>query len=303
MKKNKFMMKKNIAGFDLSQTKCAKLKRILDSRLDKVLADPSDSSNHIYWDAGYFNLDNSTVFQNATLQQKKDILKVASRELLEEAYFIEKAGMGYMAKMVLLSETTEERMLYSLFAADETTHLAKIMPFLERIPVDTDDLFLQLLGDVVESDDKSVILFVLQVVLEGWGLSHYRSLAKGCGDRDLSFVFRSFLDDESRHHATGVTLFQQQHLDLSSKRAIVEILASFLEMIRVGPQRVLNAVEMVLGDLSRSQKIKLFEELDTESHSSSRLSILRSLIGKEGSIFVTELEEKGLFSAYQNNWV
>lgn len=290
------MIKKNIAGFDLSQTKCAKLKRILDSRLNKAIAPPH--SNSIYWNAGYFNLDNSTLFQNATLQQQKDILKIASRELLEEAYFIEKAGMGYMAKMVLLSETTEERMLYSLFAADETTHLAKIMPFLELIPLDTDDLFLQLLGDVVESEDKSVILFVLQVVLEGWGLSHYRSLAKGCGDRDLSFVFRSFLDDESRHHATGVTLFQQQYLDLSSKRAIIEILASFLEMIRVGPQRVLNAVEMVLGDLSRSQKIKLFEELDTESHSNTRLSILRSLIGKEGGVFVTELEEKGLFSAY-----
>lgn len=289
-------MKKNIVGFDLSQTKCDRLKRILDSRLNEAIA--PQRSHTFYWNADYFNLDNTTLFQNATLQQQKDILKIASRGLLEEAYLIEKAGMGYMAKMVLLSETTEERMLYSLFGADETAHLAKIMPFLDPIPVDTDDLFLQLLGDVVESENKSMILFILQVVLEGWGLSHYRSLAKDCCDRDLSLVFQSFLEDESRHHATGVTLFEQQELDVMSKKAIVEVLASFLEMIRLGPQRIVNAVEMVLGDLSRSQKIKLFEELDTETHSGTRLSILRSLIGKKGGVFVTELDRRGLFSAY-----
>ena len=289
-------MKTKIAGFDLSHTKCDRLKRILDSKLNKVVDLPSN--NTPYWDADYFNLANATLFKHATVEQKHDILILASRDLLEEAYFIEKAGMGYMAKMVMLSETTEERMLYSLFCADETTHLAKIMPFLHRLPVDTDDLFLQLLGEVIENEDKSVILFLLQVVLEGWGLSHYRSLAKGCSNRDLSVVFRSFLEDESRHHATGVTLFEQQAFNVDSKQSIVEILASFLEMIRVGPQGIVNAVEMVLGHLSRAQKIQLFEELDTETHSNTRLTIIRSLIGKNGDLFSSELEKRGLFASY-----
>ncbi len=290
------MIKKNIAGFDLSHTKCNQLKRILDCRLNQ--SSNSSCCQIPYWDADYFNLENATLFKNATISQQKEILRLTSRGILEEAYFIEKAGIGYMAKMVLLSETTEERMLYSLFCADETSHLAKIMPFLEGISVDTNDPFLQLLGNIVESEDKSVILFVLQVVLEGWGLSHYRSLAKECCHPDLSIVFRSFLEDESRHHATGVILFQQQSLSLSSQRKILEILTSFLEMIRVGPQRVVNAVEMVLGDLSRSQKIKLLEELDTQTHSNSRLSILRYLISKQGSVFVSELEERGIFRGY-----
>ncbi len=290
------MIKKNVAGFDLSHTKCNQLKRILDCRLNQ--ASNSPYSHTAYWGADYFNLENATLFRNATISQQKDILKLTSQGILEEAYFIEKAGIGYMAKMVLLSETTEERMLYSLFCADETSHLAKIIPFLENIPIDTNAPFLQLLADVVESEDKSVILFVLQVVLEGWGLSHYRSLAKECCYPDLSVVFHSFLEDESRHHATGVTLFQQQSLNLSSQRTILEILTSFLEMIRVGPQRVVNAVEMVLGDLSQSQKIKLLEELDSETHSNTRLSILRSLISKQGSVFVSELEERGIFRGY-----
>ncbi|MGB3533213.1 MAG: ferritin-like domain-containing protein [Microcoleaceae cyanobacterium] len=290
------MIKKNIAGFDLSHTKCHQLKRILDCRLNQ--ANNSPCCHTAYWNADYFNLENATVFRNATLSQQKEILRLTSRGILEEAYFIEKAGMGYMAKMVLLSETTEERMLYSLFCADESSHLAQIIPFLEGISINTNDPFLQLLEDVVESEDKSVILFVLQVVLEGWGLNHYRSLAKACCNRDLSIVFNSFLEDESRHHATGVTLFQQQSLSLSSQKTILEILTSFLEMIRVGPQRVVNAVEMVLGDLSRSQKIKLLEELDTETHSNTRLNILRCLISKQGSLFVSELEEKERFRGY-----
>ncbi|MEL7034626.1 MAG: ferritin-like domain-containing protein [Cyanobacteria bacterium J06592_8] len=290
------MNAKNIAGFNLSHTKCNQLKRILDCRLNQVNSSPHFPTT--YWNADYFNLENVTLFKNATISQQKDILRFISQGILEEAYFIEKAGMGYMAKMVLLSETTEERMLYSLFCADETSHLAKIIPFLDPIPVDTNDPFLQLLGDVIETEDKSIILFVLQVVLEGWGLSHYRSLAKECCNSDLSIVFRSFLEDESRHHATGVTLFQQQSLNLSSQRAILEILTSFLEMIRVGPQRVVKAVEMILGDLSRSQKIKVLEELDTETHSNTRLSILRSLMSQQGSVFVSELEERGIFRGY-----
>ena len=47
------------------------------------------------------------------------ILQLCNLEILEEAYFIEKAGVGYMGKMILLAETTEERMLYGLFAAHD----------------------------------------------------------------------------------------------------------------------------------------------------------------------------------------
>jgi rubrerythrin len=139
-------------------------------------------------------------------------------------------------------------------------------------------------------------LFVLQVVLEGWGLSHYRHLAKTCQDAELARVLSSFLQDESRHHATGVALFNQKMLSAASRVAIIEIMALFLQMIQVGPQRLIAAIEQVLGHLSRQQKIRILEELDTETHSGSRLSQLRGLIEQEATGIITqELEERGYF--------
>ncbi|MGI8504071.1 MAG: hypothetical protein ACR2LR_23495 [Hassallia sp.] len=82
------------------------------------------------WDTTHFNLHNVKIFTDATADEQVEILQLCSCGLLEESYFIEKAGMGYMAKMVLLAETTEERMLYALFCADEASHFAQIRQFL-----------------------------------------------------------------------------------------------------------------------------------------------------------------------------
>ena len=253
-----------------------------------------------YWSANHFNLHKVKLFKDATQQEQVAIRAIASQSLLEEAYFIEKAGVGYMAKMVMLAETTEERMLYALFSADETYHLAQIMRFLpQHKPVGTDDAFLRFLADLIEYPDKTVILFVLQVVLEGWGLSHYRSLAKDCQDKQLGQVLTSFLQDESRHHATGVTLFKQSSLSPSSEEVIIEALATFLQMIQAGPQRIVAAIEQVLGHLSRSQKVRLFEELDTETHSGTRLALLRSLMGKDrANVIIEQLEARDSFQPF-----
>lgn len=291
------------AGFDLPHVPEAdQLCRILSSALSGKYPyfETLPERLYQYWNPEHFGLHKVKVFQNASSKQQQEIVQLANLGLLQEAYFIEKAGVGYMAKMLLLAETTEERMLYALFSADETYHLVQISRFLpQQQLVGTDDAFLHFLADLIESQDKMVILFVLQVVLEGWGLSHYRSLAKDCQDAELGQVLTSFLQDESRHHATGVTLFNQKPLCASSRRAIVEALALFLRMIQVGPQRVVTAVEQVLGDLERSQKVQLFEELDTEAHSGTRLARLRSLMGKEGAgTIVQELEEQGAFQPF-----
>ncbi|MFB8791214.1 MAG: ferritin-like domain-containing protein [Potamolinea sp.] len=287
------------AGLDLPHVReTNKLGWLLSVALGNRLGDALsvEGSSDLYWNADYFGLHKVKVFQDSNLEEKTAILQIANRGLLEEAYFVEKAGMGYMAKMVLLAETTEERMLYSLFAANEATHLSQISAFLRYQPVGTDDTFLRFLADLVESQDKTVLLFTIQLVLEGWGLSHYRSLAKGCGDRTLSQLFTSFLQDEARHHGTGLILFEQTSVSSQSQALIVETLFCFLQMIRVGPQQVVRAIAQVKGDLARSQKIRIFEELDTETHSGTRLQLLRSLMrGKAAEAIVQELSEKGAF--------
>ncbi|MDZ7967682.1 MAG: ferritin-like domain-containing protein [Nostoc sp. DedSLP03] len=289
--------KYKIVGFDLPYTNS-------DDRLRRILTAALSNQNNYhnypqlnYWDAKFFNLHKVKIFQESNITEQSAILELANRSLLEESYFIEKAGVGYMAKMVLLAETVEERMLYGLFTADEATHLHQISHFLPAMEVtNTDDPFLRLLSEVVESADKTVLLFVLQVVLEGWGLSHYRRLAKECRYPFLAEIFASFLQSESRHHATGTTLFNQITVSTFSQTTILDVLAQFLFMVQVGPQSLLRAIEQVKGHLTRSQKIQILEELDTETHSGTQLQILRSLMGgKSAQSILQNLEERGAF--------
>lgn len=286
-----------IAGLNLPHvTSNHKLRQVLKAALPKQEC-PKIDLNCQYWNAEFFNLNRVKMFQAASDREQSAILGFVNRSLLEEAYYIENAGVGYMAKMTLLAETVEERMLYGLFAADEANHLSQISYFLPEMELTNhQDPFLSLLAEVVEGTDKTVLLFVLQVVLEGWGLSHYRRLAKECRHQNLAEIFSSFLDAEARHHATGSLLFEKTLISNSSQEIIIELLAKFLMMVQVGPQNVLSALAQVKGDLSRTQKIQILEELDTETHSGTRLKLLRSLMrGKSADAIVQALEERGAF--------
>ena len=274
-----------------------KLHRVLASALGSkpaaraVLASPP-------WDAAFFGLNQSTLFQTATTDEQTRILQQASQDLLVEAYCLEKAGMGYMAKMTLLAETTEERMTYALFSADECTHLAQLSAFLTEAETQrgADDAFLQLLMPLLETSDRSLLLFVIQVVLEGWGLSHYRTLSQGCRQPALAELFRSFLQAEARHHGAGVTLFDPTRLSTASHTAIIDVLADFLQMVRRGPQRVVHAIAQVKGGLTPTQRLHLLTELETEIHSATRLATLRSLIAPIAPSIAETLDRHELFS-------
>ncbi|AUS99835.1 hypothetical protein CLI64_05220 [Nostoc sp. CENA543] len=291
-------LKYQIAGLDLPHIDSDnRLRRILTATL------PSHSENaahpqYDYWDREFFHLHQVEIFQQASESEQSAILQLLNQGLLTESYFIEKAGVGYMAKMVILAETVEERMLYAMFTADEATHLKQISYFLpETAQNHHQNPFLQLLAEVVESADKTVLLFVLQIVLEGWGLSHYRRLAKSCQHPALAELFTSFLDAEARHHSTGSTLFSQTPLTTHSQTTILEILTKFLFMVQIGPQSILSAIAQIKGHLSRSQRIQILEQLDTQTHSNTRLQILRSLMQKTtADVIVQTLETQGSFT-------
>lgn len=274
-----------------------KLNRILASSLgQKSLFSPIELETPP-WNAECFNLSNCRLFTDATAQEQQQILQLASQALLAESYAIERAGVGYMAKMTLLAETTEERMLYALFSADETEHLAQLMPFVaEPDALGEEDPFLQLLETLLMTGDRTALIFVIQVVLEGWGLSHYRTLSKYCRHSELGKLFRSFLEAESRHHGAGILLFAGEQLSSESRGLIVETLARFLQMVQVGPQRLVSAIAQVKGGLSHTQQVQLFTELDTETQSSIRLNLLRSLITHASADIAHQLDQYGLFT-------
>lgn len=257
---------------------------------------PFTNQKLFYWGASYFGLDKVKIFQDATIASQAAILQLCSWELLEEIYAIEKAGVNYMAKMVLLSDSTESQMLYALFSADEATHQAQISRFLPIQVSQPQHQFFQFLMGIVASDDKAMILFVLLVVLKGWSLSHYRSLAIECREPELSLVLQGFLRDESRHHGTGVLMFHRMLVSSASQSTIVETMVEFLLWMQKGQRRIVTAIEQVMGDLSHPQKVRVLEELDTRTQNRTRLKFMRSLMRNPNSgTIVQQLEARGAF--------
>ena len=59
--------------------------------------------SQIFWPAKHFNLDRVTIFRDASEEEREQILEGCCRDLLEEAYWIEKLGMYFAAKMSLMA--------------------------------------------------------------------------------------------------------------------------------------------------------------------------------------------------------
>ncbi|HVJ92716.1 MAG TPA: ferritin-like domain-containing protein [Labilithrix sp.] len=274
-----------------------KLRPVLRAALGTSANLAPSVASHQHWDAAYFGLDRTHIFQDASEEDRARILDAAGRALLEEAYFIEKSGVAFAAKMVLLSETTEERLLYALFAADEASHFSAVRRFLVREPEAPEaNPFLSLLSGVIENGNRATLQFVIQVVLEGWGLEHYRSLRNACASEALRPILDGILADEAAHHGSGRVLFDGADVDAATKQAILDVLRPLLRMVQAGPQTVVAAVEGVLGHLSRAQRVRLLEELDGEAHSLTRLTQLRSLMrGERARDIVEALDAQNAF--------
>jgi hypothetical protein len=253
---------------------------------------------HAHWVAEFFGLHHVALFRDATRVQKWEILDRCGRALLEEAYFIEKSGVGFAAEMVLLAQSIEERMLYATFAADEARHFDAVRPFLVGdLPAPAENPFLALLAATIECGDRAALQFVIQVVLEGWGLAHYRALRDACTHPVLHDRFDAILHDEAAHHGSGRVLFAESKVGDATLDRIEQALASMLEMVRVGPVGVLSALDRTLG-LTRAQKLAVFGELGGRAHAQARLDHLRQLATFDDVLPVVDrLESRGLFQS------
>ncbi|HST20756.1 MAG TPA: ferritin-like domain-containing protein [Blastocatellia bacterium] len=267
-----------------------------------VLERDHKNDSQIFWPAKHFNLDRVTIFRDASEEEREQILEACCRDLLEEAYWIEKLGMYFAAKMSLMAYSTEERMLYSLFAADEAVHFSWISSYVsaEHIKDANGNHFINLLNNIVRGEDKLTLTYMVQVILEGWGLNHYHALLRDSTDAGLSKVFESIIKDEARHHASGLILFNEQKPSSSQVESLVEMMSRLLFMVQVGPQSVVSQIEQVKGHLSRAQKGKIFEELQCEIETAKKLDVLKSLIRSAVSAeaIFEKLDRNGSFRSY-----
>jgi rubrerythrin len=199
--------------------------------------------------------------------------------------------------MLLEAETTDARQTFAQMAGDESTHLAWITPYvLDHERTGPHGPFLRLIVDLIEGGPPAVLIYALQVVLEGWGLSHYQSLAEACQFEPLHNVFSAIRRDEAVHHRTGQIMLDPRQLGRQERALVLEAMASFLELVRAGPIGVMAAISECHGEIDVPALERLFEDLSGVESAAAKLALLRRLMDVEGMEWVaTDLDERGLF--------
>lgn len=238
------------------------------------------------WGAAFYGLDRVGRFTLASASARAAVLERAGRGLLAEIWYIEKLGVAFAARMALLARTTEERALYGLFAADEAQHLLAFAPWVPD--PGPPNAFVQRLGRLIEEGDRATLACVVQVVLEGWGLSWYRRLREACEDPALAEVFDGVLLDEARHFAAGVVVCTggaapdagEPPFPGASLGPIVEVLADLFGMVSAGPVSVVEALEAGTGPLSDAERARAYAELDAPAHVRERMELLTGLLAR-----------------------
>ena len=270
----------------------------LDKRNNKnaVIAPLQDQ----VWSERYFRLNNVSIFREASENKQREVLWSTTLSILGEASFIEQLGLAFNAKMILLANNLEERMLYSLFAGDEAQHLFWVS---SHIPTAVSQFpqrpFFKLLSSIIEDGSKAPLTCLIQVLLEGWGINHYLSIAQDCQNNELKTYLQKILKDESLHHGSGLTLWNKLSLNSEEEEFTIEMLVRLFEMVQAGPQMIVTNIERSLGHLSFSQKVAIFEQLKCEEQSKKRIELLKSLLGhNQGNRLLPRLDQRGIFRPY-----
>jgi rubrerythrin len=242
----------------------------------------------------WFGLDRVGRVRDAGPEAAREIAQRCTQSLLDEALYIEQVGVAFAARMSLLATSRQERSMYALFAADEASHLSQISAW-NREP-GPPSAFHAALATLVATADRRTLQFVVQIVLEGWGLRHYRALADATPDPELSDTLRRIVDDEAHHHGSGVLLFHRGAEDPTSDETILAALRPFLDDVRAGPTGVVAAIDAVIGDKGPAERATALAELDARAHATERLHLLASLMrGPRSAPILTALEAEGAF--------
>jgi hypothetical protein len=250
-----------------------------------------------WWPASFFGLDRVSAFARADADRRAAVLAECAQGLVGEAYAVEKMGMAYCARLGLLARSAEERIYYAHVGADEATHLAWVTPYVRDPAEAVGGPFVALVAGAVEAGERNALVYLMQVVLEGWGLTHYRRLAAACEAPALRARLRRVLRDEAAHHGGGRVLFEPGAVGPAEAAFVRDYLRAFLGMVRAGPQSVVGALERGLGGRTRAERARAFAELDAAGHAAGRLALLRGLMTGHGlDGLVQGLADEGAFT-------
>ncbi|MBL8297626.1 MAG: hypothetical protein JNN30_04680 [Rhodanobacteraceae bacterium] len=245
----------------------------------RVLPGTPDGNTPL-WPPAQFGLDAVPLYAQAGADLQREVLDRCAQGLLRESWLIERGGMEFCARMVLASEDAPQRALYSLIGADEAAHYAWLQPWLPQLPAS--DPFNDFLDHCVRTAAPQPLAYLLQVVLEGFGVVHYAGLAAACCDTVLAATLRRMAEDEALHHAAGLAVFDCRRLSKADNNFLFDASYTFLQMMRSGPQRVVAALDVALGGVESGALTNLFDTLETQRPSADKLARLRRLMSQPG---------------------
>lgn len=259
----------------------------------------SDMSRPL-WDETFFHLQKSKLWNGFTATTKNEVLLTLGQKILQETYFIEFSGMAYAGKMNLAARSREERAFYCFIAEEEAKHLRQI-ECLSAFSVSLDDIpsFALLIGEIIQEATRVSHLLLIQILLEGWGLHYYKSLAKSTRDPNVEKVFKSIIKDEIRHHSAGVLLFAPFRT-LGIEDQEVEQFLGFLErvafMVKVGPWTVCETVFKQAPGSDAEMLREFLRETNAVAITQEKIDILKNLLQKNlPSTLWKRIEEKEIF--------
>ncbi len=248
------------------------------------------------WDAAFFGLDRVACFGEADTETRQSVLADCAASMLAESWHIERCGIDYCARMTLTAEDDDERRLFALIGADEARHAGWLALWLAP-GVPEPDPFNRFIAGLATTGTPQVLAFLLQVVLEGFGITHYSALAAHCRDAGLADVFQRLSRDEALHHAAGLAAFRPDGLTPGDHRFLADATQMFLEMIRCGPQAVVAALDKGIGLGDQADVAATFAAIDAGAAGAAKLARLRRLMAQPGMAWLVDtLAAGGLFA-------
>ncbi|MBL8508435.1 ferritin-like domain-containing protein [Chitinimonas sp. JJ19] len=235
------------------------------------------------WPADFFRLPATAFWQQATAAQHDQLLHHCAGALLREALGIERTAMDYCARRVLATEDALEKQVYSLTGADEARHYHWLCSIADPASIAAEpDSFTRFLQRLVAEGSPQVQSYLLQIILEGWGIHHYQRLARHANDAAVSAVMNGIAQDEALHYAAGVAHFDAARLDEAERGFIRAALAELCAMLACGPLSVLGVVETVAGGFDEATRLRTLVALADPAQTEEKLQQLARYIRHNG---------------------
>lgn len=228
---------------------------------------------------------------------QNNVLSKITKLNLTLSRYIETSGHNYGAKMILTAETLDEKSIYALFAAEEAIHLKEFENFMNFQPDPKEHWhpMLNPLAKAIKDGEKATCLYIIQVLLEGFGMAHYAGLKQDCLYDPLKVAYDRILKDEARHHGTGIILSKQNELSKLEQEQIFEYTREFILSLQ-SAEWVIKAIEEQRGSLSKAEVEKYKEDTNQEQVLQGRLIKMREMLSKVDDYdLVNKLDNDNVF--------